>query len=235
VRFNQPSLLVWSQPKGIDISEWTAPSAHERNVAISIRPEFLVEHFLDSFAAIPERLQAFVSGARTKIDYCQMPLSANMFEAVSRLIDNPFAGARALVYTEAVTLELLCTAIEMFCSLSASPSEEYTDRELKCLHSARQILMRQLSPAPTMRQLSRNVGMTETMLRNGFKSVYGETILNFSLRCRMQHALMVLRDRRWSVGRTAEAVGYAHPTSFTTAFRRHFNMRPIDVRRVKPR
>ena len=234
LRFNRPSLLVWSQPTGVDISERTAPSAHERNVAISIRPEFLVDHFLTS-TEIPERLRAFVSRRREKIDYCQIPLSAQMFDAVMRLIDNPFTGARALVYTEALSLELLCHAIESFCSLCAAPSEEYTDRELKCLHAARNILTRQFAPVPTIRQLARSVGIAETTLRCGFKAVFGESLFDFSLRCRMQQALTLLRDRRWSVAKAAQAVGYAHSTSFATAFRRHFAMRPIEVRRVKSR
>jgi transcriptional regulator GlxA family with amidase domain len=60
-------------------------------------------------------------------------------------------------------------------------------------------------------------------------------MFDFSVRCRMQHALNLLRDKRWPVEKVAEAVGYAHATSFATAFRRQFDMRPIDVRRVKPR
>jgi AraC-like DNA-binding protein len=234
LRFNRPSLLVWSQPTGVDINEWTAPSAHERNVAISVRPDFLIENFLTSPVEVPQRLQALVSDKRQKLDYCQMPLTAQMLETVTRLINNPFTGVRSLVFTEALTLELLCSAIETFCSLSTAPSEEYTDRELRCLHGARNILMRQFAPAPTIRQLARSVGVAETTLRHGFKSVFGETIFDFGLRCRMQHALTLLRDRRWSVAKTAEAVGYSHATSFATAFRRHFDMRPIDIRRVKP-
>jgi len=235
VRFNRPSLLVWSQATDVEVSEWTAPSAHERNVAISVRPEFLVEHFLAPSGEVPERLQSFVSRERRKVDYCQMPLTAQMFESVTRLINNPFTGVRALVYTEAVTLELLCSAIESFCSLSGAPTQEYTDRELRCLHAARDILMRRFAPAPTIRQLARAVGLAETTLRHGFKSVFGITLFDFSLRCRMQHALTLLRDRRWPVAKVGEAVGYAHPTSFATAFRRYFEMRPVDVRRVKPK
>jgi AraC-like DNA-binding protein len=49
----------------------------------------------------------------------------------------------------------------------------------------------------------------------------------------MQHALMLLRDRQWSVDKVSDAVGYSHSTSFATAFRRHFGMRPIDLRHVK--
>lgn len=235
LRFNRPSLLVWSQPMGLDIDEWTAPSAHERNVAISIRPEFLLENFLHSTVDVPEQLQVFVSNKPEKINYCQIPLSAQMFDAVTRLINNPFTGSVGLVYTEAVCLELLCNAIGSFRSLSAIPSEEYSDRELRCLQAARNILMRQFVPPPTIRQLARSVGIAETTLRRGFKAVFGATVFDFGLRCRMQHALVLLRDQHYSVARAAEAIGYAHCTSFTTAFRRHFGMRPIDVRRSKQR
>jgi AraC-like DNA-binding protein len=95
--------------------------------------------------------------------------------------------------------------------------------------------MRQLSPAPTIRQVSRTAGMNETALKHGFKSVFGETVFEFSMRCRMQHALMLLRERGMPVARIAESVGYSHQTSFATAFRRHFGVRPRDVRPAKPR
>jgi AraC-like DNA-binding protein len=93
--------------------------------------------------------------------------------------------------------------------------------------------MRQLAPAPTIQKLARSIGMAEAAMTKGFKAVYGETILDFSLHCRMQCALTLLRDRHWSVDRVSDAVGYSHSTSFATAFRRHFGVRPIDVRRLK--
>ena len=236
LRWNRPSLLVWAQPTGVDISEWTAPKARERFIIISIRPEFLAEHFLTSSVDIPQQLQAFVSNKREKIIYCQRSLSVETFDVATKLIDNPFSGPLALVYTEALALQLLCCAVLSFTSLSgASPSEEYTERELKCLHAARNILMRQLASPPTITKLARSVGMAKSTLTKGFKAVYGETILDFSLRCRMRYAFTLMRDRCWSVAKASEAVGYAHATSFTTAFRRHFGMRPIDVRRVKSR
>ena len=236
LRWNRPSLLVWAQPTGVDISEWTAPKARERFIIISIRPEFLAEHFLNPATDVPQQLQVFVSDKREKIVYCQRSLSAETFDAATRLIDNPFSGPLALVYTEALALQLLCCAVQSFISLSdASPSEEYTERELKCLHAARNILMRQLESPPTITKLARSVGMAKSTLTKGFKAVFGETILDFSLRCRMRHAFTLMRDENWSVSKASEAVGYAHATSFTTAFRRHFGMRPIDVRRVKSR
>jgi AraC family transcriptional regulator, transcriptional activator of the genes for pyochelin and ferripyochelin receptors len=85
----------------------------------------------------------------------------------------------------------------------------------------------------SVRSLARYVGMSERSLIRGFKSAFKETLFEFSLHCRMRHALSLLCDRNWSIARTSEAVGYAHPTSFATAFRRHYGIPPIGVKRRK--
>lgn len=235
LRLNRPSLLVWNQPHGFDVSEWTAPSARERAVAISIRPEFLVDHFLPSVVEIPAQLQAFVAGNPRQINYCHLPLSAQMFDLATKLVNNPFTGTLALVYTETVALELLCFAVAGFSTLTSTPSEKYTARELRCLHAARDYLMRQLSPPPTVSQVARAAGINETALKGGFKAIFGETVCEFSVRCRMQQALKLLRDQQLPVKRVAHTVGYRHQTSFATAFQRRFGMRPKDVRSGKRR
>ena len=234
LRWNRPSLLVWAQPKGVDISEWTAPSAREQFIIVSIRPEFLAQHFLAA-ADTPLQLQDFVSNRREKIVYTQRPLTSQAFDVTTRLINNPFSGELALVYTEALALELLCCAVKSFSGSPGAPAEDYTERELKCLHQAHNLLMKQMAPLPTIAQLARAVGMAKSTLTKGFKAVFGETILEFSLSCRMRHAMTLMRDQNCSVAKASEAAGYVHPTSFTTAFRRHFGMRPIEVRRVKSR
>ena len=231
LRLNYPSLLIYRQPKGIDINEWTAPSAHERCVAATVRPEFLVDNFFGTSLEGFRQLQSFLSAATGKFQYFQLPLSAEMFELADKLVKNPHTGILGLVFTEAVTMELLCSAIASFETLSGAAAEHYTPQELKCLHRARDFVMKQLSPAPTIRQVARVAGMNETTLKRSFKSVFGETVFDFSVRCRMQHALTLLRDQRISVARVAEASGYRHQTSFATAFGRHFGLRPKDVRR----
>ena len=234
LRLNRPSLLVYKQPTGVDLQEWTAPRALERCVAVTFSPEYLTEHFFSSWNGALREL-VLAGNHAEQFKFMQRPLTASMFELASKLVDNPYDGPLRLVYTEAVTLELLCAAIHGFSSLASAPNEEYSDRDLRCLHAARNLLMRQLSPAPTIRQVSRAAGMNETALKHGFKAVFGETAFEFSVRCRMQHALTLLRERRLPVARIAESIGYSHQTSFATAFRRHFGMRPRDVRPAKPR
>jgi len=87
LRFNRPSLLVWAQSRGIEIPEWTAPSARERMVAISVRPDFLIEHFVTSVADMPPQLQSYVSNPSGKLNYFQLPMTAQMFDIATKLID----------------------------------------------------------------------------------------------------------------------------------------------------
>jgi AraC-like DNA-binding protein len=235
LRLNRPSLLVYFQPLGIDFKEWTAPGSRERFIAINIRAEYLADHFLSSTFDVPPQLRALVSGSPEEFRYRQLPLNSRMFELASRLVDNPYTGSLALIHTEATTLELLCAAVAEFSAAQQISLEPYSEHDLRCLHSARALVMNQLSPALTIRQIARAAGMNETSLKRGFKALFGETVFDFSVRCRMQHALTLLRERRIPVAQVAEAVGYSHQTSFATAFRRHFGLSPKDARGLKAR
>jgi AraC-like DNA-binding protein len=231
VHINRPSLFVYTQPQGVVIKEWTPPGAHQRFVAVVIRPQFLVDHFLGYSFEIPPLVRACIAGTLQRLEYCHLPLNAHMFEIATKFVNNPYTGVVGLIYAEAITLELLCHAIAGLTSLSTVSTEQHSEREIRCLHAARGYLMKQLNPAPTIRQVARIAGINETTLKRGFKAVFGETLFEFSVRCRMQHALMLLRNHRTQVARVAGAVGYRHQTSFATAFRRHFGFSPKDVRR----
>lgn len=234
LRLAQPSLLIYQHPPDVELTEWTQPRARERIVAINVRPRMLLELVADDASALPAPLQ-LLADARAGCDlpYVQLPLTAAMFDIASRLMDNPFEGPLALAYTEALGAELLCVAAGNMGRLCAEPSEQYTEREVRCLRAARAILMNQLARPPTIRQVARAAGLSETTLKCGFKALFGETVADFSVRCRMQHALRLFREQRLSVAEVGEAVGYRHQTSFATAFRRHFGLRPKDVRRTR--
>ena len=235
LRFVRPSLHLWRQPQGLDMREWTAASAHERMVTLNVRPQFLAEYFELSSEEVPLRLADFMRESRSTFDFCEVPLTPQMFDITTKLIDNPYTGALYLTYQEALALELLCATFGRLSSLSVEPSHSCSPRELRALEAARQILMEQLECPPSLGALARSVGLAEKALTQGFKAAYGETVFDFSVRCRMQHALMLLQERQWSVDRVAEAVGYSHPTSFATAFRRRFGLRPIDMKHLKNR
>jgi AraC-like DNA-binding protein len=230
LRLNRPSLLVYNHPTGVDLKEWTAPSAHERCIAITLSSRFLLEHFFCENETPSPQLRSLAEGKPSQFQYVQLRLTSQMFDLATKLVENPYSGVLRLIYTEALTLELLCAAVHGFSNLADAPSQRYSEHDLRCLQAAHEILLTHMSPVPTIRKVARSVGMNETSLKHGFKAVFGETIFDFSVRCRMQHALTLLREGRMPVAHVAESVGYAHQTTFATAFRRHFGVSPRAIR-----
>src|SRR5260370_5483163 len=126
LRLNRPSLTIYGQPKGIDISEWTPHSARERCVAIVVRPEYLLSNFIGSSLEGFTRLQEFLTAAEGKFQYLQFPLSAQIFELADKLVKNPYIGNLGLMFTQPLTLPLLCSAVASSVSLSGFPPAHST-------------------------------------------------------------------------------------------------------------
>jgi AraC-like DNA-binding protein len=232
LHLNRPKFLIYTQPGGVDVRKSIAPNTPERWrwVAISLRPKFLVDNFFGSGAAVPPQLRALVSGFSSGLQHRQSFLSIRMFELAKRLVDHSYSGRLALIHTEALALELLCTAVAELDGTPSSLNGKYGERELRCLNNARELLTTQLASALTIREVARAAGMNETTLKRGFREMFGETMFDYSVRCRMQQAMLLLREKRMPVARVAEAVGYSHQTSFTNAFRRHYGVCPKDTR-----
>jgi AraC-like DNA-binding protein len=156
-----------------------------------------------------------------------------MLELARHVIASPYTGSLSLVNTEAMTMQLLCATVAHLSALAEREGGACSARERQAVSAARQLLEEQRSPAPTLRDLTRATGLPERTLTQVFKAISGETLFDYSLRCRMRHALILLRDQHYSVEQVSQAVGYSHATSFTAAFRRHFGMRPIDAKRTR--
>src|SRR5260370_8318438 len=122
---------------GVDISEWTAPMAHERYVAISVRPEFCCEHFLSAGSDTnSKQIERFLFNENNKLDFRQIPLSSQSFDLVGRLLNNPFMGNLALVNTEGLALELLCSAADSLLSVYKDAFQIQSTQPLPLLYQS---------------------------------------------------------------------------------------------------
>jgi AraC-like DNA-binding protein len=127
-------------------------------------------------------------------------------------------------------LELACLALPAFRRLEHTTVEQFTESDIRRFARAREILAMRFSPAPTISTLARELGINETKLKSGFKALYGQTVFEFGQKCRMEHAMHLLRDKRMRIGQVSDAVGYQHQGTFASAFKAFFGVRPKDVR-----
>jgi AraC family transcriptional regulator, transcriptional activator of the genes for pyochelin and ferripyochelin receptors len=172
---------------------------------------------------VPEAV-ADVLGSAGAFPSVELPMNP----ALSRLFDEvAYCDGRAAtrqLYFEAKGLELLAALSDALDEESRAPwlSQYDIDR----LESARRILLAELADPPSMAALARVAGVSETKLKTGFRTLFGDSVFGYLRARRMEEAHRLLRERRYSVTEVALRVGYANPSKFAAAFRRHFGVPP---------
>jgi len=106
---------------------------------------------------------------------------------------------------------------------------DISTREKYQLETAREYLLKDLSLAPTIANISNAVGLNQCKLKKGFKILYGNSIYAHFQKERMQKAMSLLKD--YNVTETAMILGYSNVSHFSAAFRKQFNIQPRDARK----
>jgi AraC-like DNA-binding protein len=226
-----PCMLILHQPAGVNILERTLPQSRDAGVSLYCRPEYLAE--LAGRNGIPRwtGLDEIAALSEQKIWARQVALSPTLMHIANSLLRNPYRGGVRLLFAESTALALLCEILGANDDTGqARKSLQSSETEAQQLDHARRLLASRLSSSPRTRDVARAVGMSETKLKRTFKAKFGETVFDYGLGCRMRHALELLRCKHKPVGYVARAVGYRHPTSFTTAFQQFFGFSPNAAR-----
>jgi len=84
-------------------------------------------------------------------------------------------------------------------------------------------------PAPTIRELSRKAAMSESKLKNNFKTVFGLPVYEYYQNQRLEKARQMLLSGEYTVSETGHAIGYANLSNFSTAFKKKFNKLPSEI------
>jgi AraC-like DNA-binding protein len=102
---------------------------------------------------------------------------------------------------------------------------------LKRMMQVESILVSNLSsPPPTIPVLARSAMMSETKLKNLFKTIYGMGLYEYYQKNRMLKARHLLRSKKYSVKETGMALGFKNLSNFTIAYKKEFNILPSEIR-----
>ncbi|MFQ4136764.1 helix-turn-helix domain-containing protein [Nodosilinea sp. PGN35] len=173
---------------------------------------------------LPKTLQKILAGE------CDLPLiesiaiAPEMQTALWQILQCPYQGLTQTLYLEAKSLELIALFLDAIDDgTTAKPILQQDD--LDRIHQARQILQKNLQAPPSLIDLARQVGLNDRKLKEGFRQVFDTTVFGYLTQQRMAKACQLLGQQR-SVAAVAAAVGYASPTAFSGAFRRHIGVTP---------
>ena len=91
---------------------------------------------------------------------------------------------------------------------------------------AKELLIKDLQDSPTIKELSKMVGLNESNLKSGFKEIYAKPIHGFLKDHKMNVAQGLIDERNYKINEIAEQMGYSNVSHFIEAFKKKFGLTP---------
>ena len=141
----------------------------------------------------------------------------------------PYEGAVRNMLIKGKALELMAL---FFLQLAGRERGQgrLSPRDRALVAAAREYFFARLDSLPTIRQMARHAGTSESTLKRLFKDAYGLSVHAHLRRERMAAARGMLLHQGANVSEAALAVGYNNVSHFIDAFTRQYGLRPGEIR-----
>ena len=200
---------------------------HIHLVDVTLSPILMLSLIGQELAELPQNLQQAIQSGATQSSIHFSDASADMAQALKKIIHCPYRGKIRSVYLEGQVLELIALYFSQFSSSSEPlPSALSRHQDINRLHEGREILKQNLITPPSLAELSEQLGLSERKLQQGFRELFGTTVFGVLHNDRMERARQLLETQQMSVGAIADMVGIAHRGYFARAFKRKFGSTP---------
>jgi len=223
--FDQPSLILCQAgaKTGYMI---LCPAGPRKLVSLYIEPKALIGLFGLSVETLGPLARELLEPNEAKASIAATPARLPLLAAVKSLTEHHPFDQRRLQMIRAKSLEILCHVVDELKAIDTpSFTVTLTSSDIDMLERAREILKRDIEHPPTIASLARTLGTNTDKLKRGFKLLFGMTVFEYGLYCRMVEAQHLL-SQGMSVKAVAVAIGYRHQASFATAFHNYFGFSP---------
>lgn len=154
-------------------------------------------------------------------------MSPDMQQAVLKIFSNTYFGAMKQMFVESQAIELMAHYLGM--AKIDEPKSSISRQDRERLFFAKEILLGNLEEPPSLKELSKLVGLNDYKLKKGFKGLFGMPVYKYLQQERLKIAHNLLLDKEISVQQAAYSVGYESLSSFSNAFLDKFGYRPSRV------
>ena len=108
----------------------------------------------------------------------------------------------------------------------------YTRSQVEMAKRIEAVISENLSRQHTAREFAQRFSVSESSVKNYFRGVYGQSILQYATHRRMLYAAELLSATTLPVIEVASRVGYGNQSKFSAAFRKKFGVSPREYRRA---
>jgi AraC family transcriptional regulator len=146
----------------------------------------------------------------------------------ARMRGEGLLSGHSRLWMQGQALVLASLAIESFAEDHAAPG--FSLDEMRKLHRARDLLLADLTQAPTIAMLAAETGLPVMKLKRGFRQLFDDSVYGLFQRERMVEARRRL-GADTPVMLVASDLGYTNASHFAAAFRKQFGIAPSALKR----
>ncbi|MDH4049205.1 MAG: AraC family transcriptional regulator [Gammaproteobacteria bacterium] len=229
-----PALIVSAVPKKETTYRVPKRDAQIRHVAVHTTLSNLLDRLGESREAYPLWLLEILDGENKKPSQRVFFLEEVHRDSIWSCFHLPVSGTLLGHWMSAKFDELLCIGLQILKNSQNLADRNPLDLDLPYgdkIRRARAILSLEYANPPALPTLAQQLGISETRLKSGFKSMNGITVLQFCINKRIEAARLLLKENRHSISEICDIVGYEDHSAFSRAFRRQVGRSPKEWRR----
>ncbi len=144
-------------------------------------------------------------------------------------------GALAYYQAKAKAYELLVMFVKQITEGTLAIHNEKApplldDDKMDIVIKAKELMVENYLNPPSQYELSRECGISETMLRKMFKQVFHTSMYQFIKDYRLTKAKNMLETTDWPINVVGQRVGYVHMGQFSAAIKKKFGVGPKGIK-----
>ena len=198
--------------------QFRLPLGHYHGIVIGIDPDRVEEplkSYLDHCGCPPGESLAHICGGRSHIVLRSSEIACRYFESLYEGGDD-----QRLDYLRVRLPELFLRMKQ------AKTDRSYFDRsfvprtQVELVKAVSEHISQNLNGKITVKDLTRQFGISDTALQNAFRSVYGMPVISFIRAQKMQKAAQILIHTDRTIDKIATEFGYENESKFSAAFKK---------------
>lgn len=142
-------------------------------------------------------------------------------------------GISEFLYLEGIYHLILAYHIEQFYDdiQRDGRTTSLTDSELKVIGEVGEHIVESPELQHNINDLCRRAGMSPAKLQEGFKHLFGKTVLNYIRHVRLQKAETLLLNSDYNISEVVYSIGFTSRSYFCKIFKNKFNCTPKEFKR----
>lgn len=215
------NILLFNPQRDLPIDLKLAPDTWLVSVVISIKK------FHSLFSQDADLIHFLSPENKSKKYYDTAIISPSMAVVLSQILNANVHPTMRSLYLKGKVYELLSLYFNKNEDADSAQCPFLVDEDnVRKIRKAKEIILTHMSEPPSLQELSTEVDLSLSKLKEGFKQLYGDTVYGYLLTYKMEEARRMLESGKYNVNEVGLKIGYSTASHFIAAFKKKYGTTP---------